>query len=215
MGARATTREQQRAICPACFRQQAVNARGLMAAHGYTRPQHWHQNVRECAGTGRPHFGTEAGRDFTRSIGTGLIDNAARLDEQAGRVDAGDLAVTVFHRVRRNGRFVSEPIAEPTAAQRAQFAASLRAEANGCRAAAPEFAAAADKWIAAAPVVVVVEAARGPLLHWRGGHWRQGKACAGSAMGALQGHTTSDAAHVTCEKCRAIMARHAAKAAQQ
>ena len=88
------TRTQFRAICPVCFAQQAVTAAGRLAQHGYRRPQGWHQNVNDCGGSGRMHFGTEAGRATTAAQANGIRDYAEAERERAPKVASGELPIT-------------------------------------------------------------------------------------------------------------------------
>jgi hypothetical protein len=198
-----TSRIQQRAICPVCFAQQATK-NGLMVAHGYTRPQSWHANIGTCYGAGRPHFGTEAGRKVTADVAVGLRCNAVTLVATSAKVLAGD--ATVYGRKRvAAGTFTTVVIENPTQQQRAQYAASLVAEAEGCKAAAVEFDAKIAGWVAAEPVAVPVEAKQ-TIVHMRAHYYSRGghKACASSAMGAMRGYAslTDIAAEVTCERCK-------------
>lgn len=69
-----------------------------------------------------------------------------------------------------------------------------------------------DSWVfAPEKLVAVKDDAKQPLMHWYGGHWRHGKACAASAMGARSGRATSDTAAVNCSKCLAIIDRNKEK----
>lgn len=201
---------QQRAICPACFNQQALR-NGRLVQHGYTRPQQWHQNVGTCAGTGRPHFGTEAGRDYTREIAAGLLRTADANEADAAQVLDPTSDVAVFTTKRGyGGRREVVRVEQPTAVDRTRHAERLQAEATACRAAAADYAAKADAWTPAEPIAVAVAPKAAAVIHWRtarrwAGH---GKACAASAMGAYRArNTSSDLARVTCEKCKALAAR--------
>jgi len=204
MMTKTTSRTQLRAICPACFEQQAL-VNGRMSQHGYRRPQNWHQNVNTCHGAGRPHFGTPEGRQVTLDVSTGLLRQVEHLEKTADGVLEGTLPT--YGRKRTYGGAVATVVVEnPTYAQRSQYAASLRAEAAACRAAAADFSARAADWQPAEPVEVKLEEKAAPV-HFRAtwyiksGH----KACAGSAMGAMRGYATMtlDPAKVTCERCKA------------
>jgi hypothetical protein len=209
------SRIQQRAICPACFAQQAVKG-GRLVQHGYTRPQQWHANVGTCSGTGEQHFGTEAGRDVTQRIAVGLVRNADALLVTADDVVAG--TATVYGRKRiASGHYTSVAIDNPTAAQRAQYAAQLRAESASCRAAAVEYRAKVAAWQAADPIAATVET-KETIVHFRAHYYNKHghKACAASAMGAMRGYavTTTIAAEVTCERCKQRKVYVAAATAQ-
>jgi hypothetical protein len=179
--------------------------------HGYRRPQHWNANVGTCHGAHAPHFGTPAGRDFTAQLATTLRTQADAADEQATRVDAGDAPVLGRKRVAA-GVYREALIENPTPQQRAQYAHSLRVTAGNLRDAAVDFDARVAAWQPAEPVVVAVARSSAPLVHGYSDRYR-GKACASSAMGAQKGHWTRNAAAVTCEKCKAQIARDAERAA--
>jgi hypothetical protein len=203
------TRIQRRAVCPACFAVQAIRGTSLVD-HGYKRPQDWHQNVGTCSGAGHAHFGTPEGRDYTAQLAQRLRDSAAKFDARVVAVLAGTEQVLVNKRVARG--VVMEVVKEnPSQYDRENYARSLEARAKGMRMSAVEFEKAVAQWMPAEPVEVEVEEKK-TLVHWRGGYWgKYGKACAGSAMGAMKGHATRELEHVTCDKCKAIAARQAAK----
>jgi hypothetical protein len=212
------TRDQQRAVCPLCFAQHAITAGGRMVAHGYTRPQGWHANVGDCAGVGRPHFGTEKGRSeaayAAQSCREQANDNRIMADRVRARVEG---EAVLGRKSVSAGRYIMAAIDAPTDAQREAYARHLLGQAAGLDAAAIDFETRVAAWVAAEPVAVKVEK-KTTLVHWRHGR-HGGKACAASYMGAHKGFATSERENVTCEKCRAIMARHderaAAKAVQQ
>lgn len=206
-----TTKTQQRAICPACFAQQAVTKGGRLVAHGYRRPQMWHSNVGTCHGAGVPHYGTVAGRDYTTEVARRLRESVQTTFERAYRVEQGSEPVYGRKRIAR-GVYREVVVENPTAQQRAAYAVALRQQAVAMRASADELDAKVATWSPAEPVVVAVES-KATLLHMRRGDRWGGKLCASSAMGAMKGYTTSDAAAVTCDKCKAQMVRQAAKAA--
>src|SRR5262245_50572504 len=166
----ATTKTQQRAICPACFAQQAIRKSGTLVPHGYTRPQHWHQNVGTCSGAGHMHFGTERGRDYTRSLADRLRNIAAASDVTAAEVLAG--TSPVMGRKRLSGGRVAMAVVldNPTTDDRKRYAAGLAQQAQQLRQQAVELDAAVAAWTPVAPVTVAVEAKQ-PLLHLRGGFY--------------------------------------------
>ena len=199
-------RTQLRAVCPACFAVQAVR-NGLMVQHGYRRPQHWHQNVGTCSGMGKAHFGTERGRAYTATLATSLRDLAANRDRQAEQVVAGTSPVWGRKRLY-GGTTVPVEIENPTMDQRTAYARNLSREASSILATAVELETRVASWQPAEPVEVSVET-KTFLLHWRTNRmWHgQGKACAGSLMGSLKGDSTTDTKIVTCEKCKALIAK--------
>lgn len=79
------TRIQHRAICSICFREQAVHGKTFLAHHGYRIG--WGQQVGNCAGAGREHFGSAKGRDHTIKEVTDLLEEAGRLDLMAKAED--------------------------------------------------------------------------------------------------------------------------------
>lgn len=194
---------QLRAICPACFAQQATK-NGRMVQHGYTRPQGWHQNVGTCFGVNKPHFGTEAGRDVVKGIADGLRRNATELDARQARLLSGDSTEPVYAAKREFGRTMMVVVAEPSQAQRDAYAARLGHEASDCRRAAVDYDAKAAAWQPAEPVAVPVEK-KETTIHFRATWYNKHghKACAASAMGAMKwAHVTDDPTKVTCDRCK-------------
>lgn len=208
------TKTQLRGICPACFATQALRSNALVD-HGYRRPQQWHQNVGTCTGTGQPHFGTEAGRDYTAFLAMKLRKNADVVETRAVDVVAGTESVLVRKRVA-TGVVMDVVKDDPTSYDRERYAEQLRAAAVSMRKSADEFDASVASWEAAEPTTATVATKKETLVHWRGGYWATrggGKACAGSMMGSMKGYATSDLKSVTCEKCKAVAARNAERAA--
>lgn len=198
------TKTQLRATCPACFAVQALRS-GCLVEHGYRRPQDWHQNVGTCNGTGQPHFGTKAGRDYTAFIAGRLRVQADNVEQEAVAVVTENAPVLATKRVAFGVN--SEVVVDnPTARDREQYAARLRQRAGNMRKQAVEYDALAAGWVPTEPVAVTVET-KTALLHWRTQQrWHGGKACAGSAMAAHKGAMTSETENVTCPKCRALIA---------
>jgi hypothetical protein len=204
----AETDVQLRAVCPRCFRQQAIRG-DRMVAHGYTRPEHWHANVGMCDGRGRPHFGTDAGREYARSVVVMLREQAQDNAVLVSAVLAEGSEVPVFLPVRAKGARLSilTRIENPSAAQRRQYADNLRGEAVHCTTTAEYFEEAVASWVPAEPIAVVRPRSE-TVVHFRsfrytgresGGH----KVCARSAAGARAGWavTTTNPAEVTCPRC--------------
>jgi len=193
---------QYRAICPACFAQQAIRKSGKMVPHGYTRPQQWSGNVGDCGGVGHMHFGTEKGRDYTRSIAQRCRLQADLDVERSAAVLRGD---EVVQQAKRSGRYVSmEVIEAPTQRQRERYAEQLLQAASQLRATAAELDAAVAAWTPVEPLAVEMDKrASAPLLHYGVNHWGAGKACAASYMGGQTGNWTKDITKVTCQKCLA------------
>ena len=195
------TREQLRAICPVCFAQQATTG-GRMVAHGYRRPRGWQQNVNNCRGVGRPHFGTPEGLAITRQTIETIEAYAAECREAA--------ATGRFRIVNKAG----QPVMVPTAREIQLGIANMESNARHAELDARELRQRADAWQPAEPVAVTVERKKGPLVHFRNG--QRGKLCAASMMAAFSGMSTETRADVTCPKCAArLVARDARQAQQQ
>lgn len=207
------TRTQLRATCPHCFAAQAITKHGRLVNHGYTRPQHWHSNEGTCRGAGAPHYGTEAGRDYTAQLADTLDKQAAHADATAAEVVAGTSPVMTTKRLAT--RLVMQVVKEDATAQdRVRYAAQLNATAAQLRLGANELRIKVAQWQPLAPVAIEVEVSSGPLVHWRGGYWAKHggrKACAGSLRAALACYSaTDDVTKVTCEKCKKVAAAKAA-----
>lgn len=71
------TRIQLRGICPFCFKQQAVSASGVLAAHGYTLDYHFQNGA--CFGSGNVHYGHEQAPALIQRV----IDNYERHIKEA------------------------------------------------------------------------------------------------------------------------------------
>lgn len=166
-----------------------------MVAHGYE--VRWNQQIHNCAGRGRPHFGTEAGRDFALEVAGDLERGAAELEK---RIATGEFEVRDFR-----GDAIPNPQPHQIESQKQR----LRHEVSGRRAVAADLRRRVAAWKPAEPRDVVVEKSSGPALHFHSKRWGGGKLCASSAMGAMRGATTTIEGNVTCDKCRAIMARGA------
>ena len=92
-------KKQLRGVCPVCGSQQALNRGGFVAQHGYRRL--FGMNVSECAGSRRPHFGSEKGRAFARSYAELLRERVAAepIPEPAERSSLRDFAMFIENRV--------------------------------------------------------------------------------------------------------------------
>jgi hypothetical protein len=198
------TLTQFRAVCPVCFAQQATRG-GRMVAHGYRRPRGWQQNVNNCRGVGRPHFGTPEGLAITRQTIEAIEAYAAEAREAAA-----------------TGRFpivnkVGQPVMVPTAREMQLGIAHMESNARHAELDARDLRQRADAWQPAEPVAVTVKKSAGPLVHFRLANW--GRYCAASRIGAMKGDQTTDRGDVTCPKCHARLAafdaRQAAQGAQQ
>jgi hypothetical protein len=206
-----TTKTQQRAVCPACFAQQAITADGRLVPHGYKRPQDWHQNIGTCSGAGFHHYGTDAGRDYSASIAARLLTYADKTIADAADVEAG--TGPVFGRKRvASGVYSTVVLDSPTPMQRSDYARSLRVRAADMRQQSAILTQQIASWEPKEPVTVTVET-KVPLMHARGGYYsKTGKRCAASAMAAqAYARTTTTRADVTCPKCLKALAALDAK----
>lgn len=142
------TRTQLRAICPVCFRQQAVDENGRMVAHGYTL-QYGFQNG-TCMGHGKPHFGTEEGRGVTAAFAKRLTDDAPKTLANAQRYRAGDESLPVLdHRFR--------VIKNPTQRDRNNHADRMEGSVRMQLAHAAELNKHVDAWQPRDPIKVQVD----------------------------------------------------------
>ena len=89
------TRTQFRAICPCCFREQAVKGT-LMVAHGYTL-KFGFQNG-NCGGVNHEHFGTEAGLNFAQRQVVVMSERAAKDHRTAQKIRSGEIVPKVLNR---------------------------------------------------------------------------------------------------------------------
>lgn len=115
------TRTQLRAICPVCFRQQAVDENGRMVAHGYTL-QYGFQNG-TCMGHRLDHFGTVTGRKTAERIAGDAERRERALLEKAERLKAGDTSIPLYDRK-------GKAIENPTTRDRNNAAAMLEGDAR-------------------------------------------------------------------------------------
>lgn len=142
------TRVQHRAICPCCFRQQAVNG-GRMVAHGYTL-EHGYQNG-NCMGRDKLHFGTESGRDLAASTARVLEEQADKNAAVADKLRAGDTSIVIFDRKSL------KVIENPTRHQMNAAAAEYESSAYGQRYHANFLKKMVAEWTPQDPIEVVVE----------------------------------------------------------
>lgn len=187
-----STRTQYRAICSVCGRDQAVNGDAIVD-HGYNLEYHWRNGT--CDGARISHFGTEAGRDYRASIALRYIAHADRTERLANAISKGEVVAKKFDKKTKESVDLTDPW------EIRQRVESLRREADSVRGEAKRLQRTVDEWQPQSPREVQVEATKAPLIHFYRERW--GKFCAGSAMGALKGHTTSSWEHVNCEKCKA------------
>jgi hypothetical protein len=141
------TRTQLRAVCPCCFRQHAVRGpSGVLVNHGYTLGYGFQNG--NCTGAGAPHFGSEAGRDWTANYARRLREMAEAARTHATKIEAGEAPVT-NHRGRR--------IEEPDEHQRRSAARRAREEGTQMDNVAAQREELVKNWKAAEPVEVEVE----------------------------------------------------------
>ncbi|WNL50749.1 hypothetical protein RPALISO_162 [Ruegeria phage RpAliso] len=142
------TRTQLRAICPCCFRQQAV--RGVrMVAHGYTL-DYGYQNG-NCSGVNVAHFGTVEGRDWAKDAAMHCRRRATAMRATAEEVRAGTSDEPVRH-----GK-TSKVIEDPTQKQRNIYAETLESSSRNLDYYAEMVEKALAAWKETDPVEVEVE----------------------------------------------------------
>lgn len=86
------TRIQLRAICPCCFREQAVDG-VRMVSHGYTLDYGFQNGI--CHGHHKPHFGTPEGRDYTAQQATFTRAHADLVARNADAVERDPTGVDI------------------------------------------------------------------------------------------------------------------------
>lgn len=185
-------RIQHRAICPACFHEQAVKG-DRMVLHAYSRPQWGGYQTRGCAGERQPHFGTPEGRDYAADYAAALRDLVRRAGIRAEELKPAYEAL--------NSRYPNKGTPERLIYDEY---VSARDTVRMCTTSAIELEAAVAAWKPKAPRAVKVMKAE-PVMHavgytyMRSGH----KLCATSNRAAFAGapHTTLDRAAVTCTRC--------------
>lgn len=223
----AIMRDQYRAICPICFREHAVlplagvpSAGRMMVQHGYQRPEGWHQNVNECSGTNRPHFGTSEGREVAAANTVFIREYAARR-----RADAETLRTNPPATVIVPGKYIyherrHEDVSVDASDYRYQprvdsIIRTAEMEAKYADQSAAEIEKRVAEWKAATPREVKVET--GPTIHavnaWilkqRG---RTVSLCSSSFRSSDGKQTSPDRADVTCKACLKSLAAQDADA---
>jgi hypothetical protein len=217
------SRIQYRAICPACFNQQALRGDRLVD-HGYTIPQAWHQRTGSCAGVNEPHFGTPAGRDVTIDIIRSITAFIAKSNTEIAAL-AEAKQITVKERVRFTKEYVEKtytksgtPVEFREAIRKHQYL--LESHIRQAESSRKDFQDRVDAWTAVAPVEVKTET-KVPTVHGDGSYYDKRAAfCSGSAMGARRSlgsrsEITGDWSRVTCARCLKLKAEHDARAAKK
>jgi hypothetical protein len=184
------TRTQYRAECSCCGREQAVDGAGRIADHGYTLDYGWRNG--RCEGSRRPHFGTKEGRDFRKSISDSLVESSIKTHAKADAAERGTINLQKMDKVTKQ-------MVTLTGRDLEQAVYCLRRDSQQMFSEAKRMAISVDLWVERFPRAVEVETAKAPMVHFHRERW--GKWCAGSAMGALKGHTSTNWDHVNCPKC--------------
>lgn len=140
------TRIQKRGICSCCFRQQAVT-RNNIAEHGFHLQ--FESRNGSCYGSGKPHFGLEAGLSFTKALAAELRKRAKHRYEKAEAILNKDVPLT--------DRKTLKQIENPTQRQIDREVQLLRAEAGDCDYSAKAYEKRIATWIPEDPVDVEVE----------------------------------------------------------
>ena len=201
-----STTTQLRGICPVCAAEHATK-KGHMVQHGYTRPQGWHQNVGDCYGTGKPHFGTPEGRRVTSEVEEMCRASAVYQRTLAARIRAGELPCYDNTRERN-------VIASPTDRDREREASHHDSQARMLDADAKSLSHRYDNWAPRALKKVAVDNA--PKVHLNSPRGRP--ECAGPYFSNYNVSTTDDRSKVTCSRCinafKYVDARAAARSKQ-
>jgi hypothetical protein len=140
------TRQQLRAVCPCCFRQHAIKGDKIVD-HGFQLQ--WEARQGSCYGYGKPHFGTEAGRDFCAKLAAEYRLTAASRLATAEATLRGEVQLRDMKTLKW--------IEHPTERQLQAHAQKLRSEASGFNRGADEFEKRVRDWKPAEPVIVQVE----------------------------------------------------------
>lgn len=118
------TKVQRRAICPACFADQAV--RGVrMVDHGYTLPYRYSGREGHCFGVDQPHFGTPEGRKVAEAAARGVREDERRLRKAAAEIRAGGGTCYRSEYVPGTGKSREVVVENPTAYERESNAHQL------------------------------------------------------------------------------------------
>lgn len=198
------SRIQHRAICSACGREQAIDASGYIADHGFTIE--WGSRNGRCYGSRHHHFGMKEGRDFRADLASSIARQAVGYRNMADKIMAGAEPTR-----SSNGKVIENPMPWQTE----QHASGLRRKAEMYLAEAHRMTVSVEQWQERFPVEVMVEDSKAPAMHARSVKWGfAGKLCSASARAHDKGgRWTEDAGKVTCPRCLKIMAARAAKEA--
>ena len=129
-------RTQDRGQCPHCLRDQAVTARG-MAEHGFVLQ--WESRRGSCPGTGKAHYGTEAGKAYQENLIINLKDNERRSIRNIAAAKVGELKPV--------DKKTFQTIEDPTPRQVADMVSRLEGELYGTRSAIKFYEEAVKNWV--------------------------------------------------------------------
>lgn len=129
-------RTQDRGQCPHCLRDQAVTARG-MAEHGFVLQ--WESRRGSCPGTGKAHYGTEAGKAYQERLIVNLKDNERRYILHIAAAKAGELKPV--------DKKTFQTIENPTQRQVSEMVSRLEGELYGTRSAIKFYEEAVKNWV--------------------------------------------------------------------
>lgn len=218
-----TTATQYRAHCPICFAEQATRAKRTMVQHGYQRPEGWHQNVGECTGTNRPHFGTPEGREVAAAHAAHIRSYAAARREHAeGLRTTPPVTVEVDGKYLPKERRYEQVTIDATDSRYARRVESMihsaEMDARHADSSAAEIERRVAKWTATEPRAVEVET--GATMHAineymskKAGH--DVALCSSYSSRFTHSHkeTSRDWTKVTCKACLKSKAASDAQAA--
>lgn len=142
------TRTQLRAICPCCFRQQAVDDANRMVSHGYTLDYGYQNGI--CYGFRKPHFGTVEGRTIAELAETKALFDAGMIEKNADIVEADPSAHTIRD-------YYGKEIKAPDVYQIESHIYRMRSSARQCRQYASFINLRLASWKLADPVEVTVD----------------------------------------------------------
>lgn len=112
------TRTQLRAICPACFKEHAVQNDRLVA-HGYTLDYGFQNGT--CRGAGKKHFGTTEGVQFTQDL-----IRQVRKEAETAAVRLEETKARTRRPLDRKGAVIEVPTARQWAVTEAGYESAIR-----------------------------------------------------------------------------------------
>jgi hypothetical protein len=140
------TRIQLRAICPCCFREQAVNV-NLMVSHGYTLDYGFQNGI--CSGYRKHHFGTAEGLSHTKALVVAAANRVIMYNARLQRAQDGEI------KPRHPGTL--QIIENPTKWELEDFINGIKQEIKSAEFYAGFLREKVETWTPAAPREVTIE----------------------------------------------------------